>query len=55
MEDIGRGQDSQGTDKSLRKPYQRPQLTNLGQIQSLVQMGNAVGNDGCTNGAFCAS
>jgi hypothetical protein len=50
MEDIT-GRDSQNAEKSLRKPYQAPQLINLGQIQTLVQSGSSIGNDGntCTN------
>jgi hypothetical protein len=53
MEDIGIGQDSQDAGKSLRKPYQAPQLVNLGQIQSLVQNGSNPGNDGDTNSIGC--
>jgi hypothetical protein len=54
MEDIGTVRDNQNAEKSLRKPYQAPQLVNLGQIQSLVQMGNNAGNDGCTETSCCA-
>jgi len=54
MEDIGTMRDSQSAEKSLRKPYQAPQLVNLGQIQSLVQMGPNCGNDGVPCATDCA-
>jgi hypothetical protein len=52
MENIT-GRDSQNAEKSLRKPYQAPQLVNLGQIQTLVQAGSNEGNDGATNALCC--
>jgi len=53
MEDITR-RDSQNVEKNLRRPYQAPQLVNLGQIQSLVQGGNQAGNEASCDGSCCA-
>jgi hypothetical protein len=54
MEDIGTVRHGQSAEKSLRKPYQVPQLVNLGQIQSLVQGADSPGNDGPINATDCA-
>jgi hypothetical protein len=48
MENTSTSQGSNG-EVRVRKSYHTPQLISLGEIQSIIQEGNAHGNDG---GAF---
>jgi hypothetical protein len=41
-------------DKRVRKPYHAPELISLGEIQSIIQTGNAPGTD-ANLGTTCAS
>ncbi len=41
-------------EKQVQRPYHAPELIMVGQIQSIVQCGGALGDD-AMQGGFCAS
>ena len=51
----GIGQEKLSEANGVRQSYHAPELVRLGQIETLVQLGCAPGNDSCGVGGNCAS